>query len=75
MLRTYVLRTTPQDRGYVWKGQKDEDNVFKDEGGKYEPDEPSTQEVKFKTQRPEENVFEDVKVCIMDLANRDSAKL
>ena len=36
--------------------------MFKDAAGTYEPDDPSTQEVKFKTQEPEENVFDGEKV-------------
>ena len=47
-----------QDRGYKWKGSKEDENVFKDAAGKYEPDDPSTQEVKFKPQEAEENVFD-----------------
>ncbi len=56
-----------QDRGYKWKGQKEDENVFKDAAGKYEPDDPSTQEVKFKKQEPEENAFDDLKVGIESL--------
>jgi hypothetical protein len=55
------LRTL-QDRGYEWKGSKEEENVFQDDAGSYEPDYPETQEVKFKEQKPEENVFEGVEV-------------
>ena len=52
-----------QDR-YKWKGTHIDENVFKDAAGKYEPDDPSTQEVKFKPQEPEENVFEDAEVGV-----------
>ena len=51
-----------QDRGHVWQGSKEDENVFEDAAGTYVPDDPSTEEVKFKAQPPEENVFEDVKV-------------
>jgi hypothetical protein len=50
-----------QDRGYVWNGSREEENVFED-NGTYQPDDPSTEEVKFKVQEPEENVFQDVEV-------------
>ena len=53
-----------QDRGYVWKGSKEDENVFEDAAGSYVPDDPRTEEVKFKSQPPEENVFEDVEVRI-----------
>ncbi len=50
-----------QDRGYVWKGSKEEENVL-DDHGSYQPDDPSTEEVKFKEQKPEENVFDGLEV-------------
>ncbi len=55
-----ILRA--QTQGYEWKGQKEDENVFKDEAGAYEPDDPKTQEVKFKPQKEEENPFDDIEV-------------
>ena len=52
-----------QDRGHVWKGSQEEENVFQG-NGTYEPDDPSTEEVKFHVQEPEENVFDDLEVKI-----------